>query len=152
MGTRDGDGHVLEPVDLAQPPRGPRAGRDDGPRGVQRAPLRRGQVGGPHLVTEREVHQHDQVEPGRLRLDDLRDAAGHEPVEEHGRAVGQRGQGPVQRGPRGGVGPGPPAVDGDLPRAQPAPDLPVVDVAAAGAGAVVDVTRDDQVGAHSSRS
>jgi hypothetical protein len=42
------------------------------------------------------MHQHDEPQPARMRDDDVRDTAGHEPVDEHDGAVGHGGEGAGQ--------------------------------------------------------
>jgi hypothetical protein len=83
-----------EPVVSDEPPRRPRAGGHHRARGLERPALegrqlRRSRRGLPHLVAERQVHQDDELQPARLGHDHVRDPAGHQPVDEHDRAVGQ---------------------------------------------------------------
>jgi len=104
--------------------------------------------------------------PPRRRDDDLGYPAGHQPVDEDDRAVGQRGEHGVQDGASVGVGVRPVAGDGALVHrpavgGQAAADAPVVAVATAGRRRVVDAGGHDDVhltgrhcrhGCHSSRS
>ncbi len=98
-GRRDVHAGGVEPVRGDEPAGRPRAGGHDGVDGVQDLPLGRGEIGG--LLPQRQVHEHDQRQPPRLRDDDVGHPAGDEPVEEHGGTVGQRGQCPGQLGAGG---------------------------------------------------
>ncbi|CAM5628471.1 hypothetical protein SAFG77S_13343 [Streptomyces afghaniensis] len=104
----------------------------------------------PGLVAEREVDEDGHAQPFRLRHDDLRDAAGDQPVEQDDGAVGQAAQGAGEfrtgRRPRTGPVTGH-GVLGDLPAeaGQVQADAPVVGVAAARRCRVVDAARQHEV-------
>lgn len=133
----------------------PLAGADDGGHRAQDRPFLLVQVGGygglqAGLVAEREVDEDGQAQPVGLRNDDLGDRAGDDPVQQYGGAVRQLAQHSRQFGTGGGTGPGPLAVDGvlvDLPAeaGQVQADPPVVGVAAARRGRVVDTARHHEV-------
>ncbi|PWR11888.1 hypothetical protein DKT68_04460 [Micromonospora acroterricola] len=102
------------------------------------------------LVVKRHVHQDDEAQPPGLRGEQVRHGRGDQAVEQHHGVVRRRGQHPGQLRPVGGIGVRPPAghrvfAHRPAPLAEPRADPPVVGVAAAGRGRVVDVARQDDV-------
>jgi hypothetical protein len=68
----------------------------------------------PGLVTEREVDQHDEAQPARVRGEHVGHRARDEPVEEHVGAVRHGCKAPTQLSARHRVGLRPRAAHGDL--------------------------------------
>lgn len=96
------------------------------------------------------MHQHDEAQPFGLGNDDLGDAAGDESVQQDDRAVRQVTERTGEFRAGGGRGTRPAARDGvpvDLPAeaGQVQAEPPVVGVAAARRGRVVDTARHDEV-------
>ncbi len=102
------------------------------------------------LVAEREVDEDGRAQPSGLRNDDLRHPAGDQAVEQDDRTVRQPPEDAGEFGPGGGVRPGPVAGHGQAPHppaeaGQVEPYPPVVGVAAARGGRVVDAAGHDEV-------
>jgi 6-pyruvoyl-tetrahydropterin synthase len=134
----DADAIGRQGVELQEGPARPVARRDDGARGGEHRPLA--------LVRERHVHEDDEPQPSGFGDDRLPGGRGDEAVEQHERAVREpREHGGERRVVRHLMGVHRPAA-----RDETAAHAPVVRVAAARPGRIVDPLRDDEM--HDSQS
>ena len=94
------------------------------------------------------MHERGEAQSAGVALEHLGGRARDQPVEEHDSVVGDAPQNAVQRGEGRGVGRPPESGHGMLVHrpaqgGEPAADAAVIDVAAAGAGRVVDAVGND---------
>ena len=148
-----GDMHPVsgQPIELPQPPPGPRAGGDDAGRGREDRALAGPGVVGPAVcgaAPQRHVHEHDEAQPAGLGHEHLGGRGRDQPVEQHDGVVGNAFDDAGQGGERRRVGPAPEAghrvlVHRPAQRGQPTAQMAVIDVAAGGAGRVIDAVGQD---------